>query len=102
MGRHTKLQNKVTRKMVYRLHWQIKTLDNYLMRAIITYVKANFRNPPNYANLISSYETQLGKLMVTDGYTDYSMISEESEDPEETEEPEEPEDPEESEEVITE
>ena len=64
--------------------------DNFVMRAIITYVKANFGNPPNYDNLISSYQTQLGQLMVTDGYTDYSMV------------PGEPEDPEEPEEVITE
>ncbi len=67
--------------------------DNYLMRAIITYVKANFRNPPNYANLVSSYETQLGQLMVTDGYTDYSMVPGES-DPEPQPEPDPEPDPE--------
>lgn len=48
--------------------------DQLCMRAIITYVKAHFGYPPNYQQLITSYETQLGQLMVTDGYTDYSMI----------------------------
>ena len=48
--------------------------DELCARAIITYVKANFRNPPNYQQLLASYQTQLGQLMVTDGYTDYSMV----------------------------
>ena len=48
--------------------------DDLCMRAVITYVKAHFGNPPNYDNLRESYETQLAQLMVTDGYTDYSMI----------------------------
>ena len=50
--------------------------DELCMRAIITYAKAHFGNPPNYQNLISSYETQLGQLMNTSGYTDYSMVRE--------------------------
>ena len=48
--------------------------DPFVMRAIITYAMAHFGNPPNYQNLISSYETQLAQLMVTSGYTDYSMV----------------------------
>lgn len=48
--------------------------DDLCMRAIITYVKMNFGNPPNYGNLKESYEIQLGKLMVSGDYTDYSMV----------------------------
>ena len=62
--------------------------DDLIMRAIITYVKANFGNPPNYQNLLQSYQTQLGQLMVTDGYTDYSMIQPVEPDPEPEPEPE--------------
>ena len=41
------------------------------MRAIITYVKMNFGNPPNQEWLQQSYETQLGQLMTTSGYTNF-------------------------------
>lgn len=60
--------------------------DDFCMRAIITYVKANFGNPPNRDWLIRSYETQLAQLMVTSGYTDYSMVEPAAEEPEEDEE----------------
>ena len=45
--------------------------DSWCMRAIITYVKKNFGNPPNYDQLQKSYETQLGQLMTTSGYTNF-------------------------------
>ena len=45
--------------------------DNWCMRAIITYVKMNFGNPPNQDWLQQSYETQLGQLMTTSGYTNF-------------------------------
>ena len=45
--------------------------DNWCMRAIITYVKMNFGNPPNQEWLQQSYETQLGQLMTTSGYTNF-------------------------------
>lgn len=61
--------------------------DELCARAIITYVKQHFGNPPNYDKLKESYETQLGQLMVTDGYTDYSMIQPAEPDPEPDPEP---------------
>lgn len=48
--------------------------DDLCMRAIITYVKMHFGNPPNYDKLKESYEIQLGQLMVSGDYTDYSML----------------------------
>ena len=45
--------------------------DSWCMRAIITYVKMNFGNPPNQEWLQQSYETQLGQLMTTSGYTNF-------------------------------
>lgn len=48
--------------------------DELCIQAIATYVQANFGNPPNYDNLVASYQTQLGQLMITSEYTDYSMV----------------------------
>lgn len=52
--------------------------DDLCCRAIFTYVQMYFRNPPNFDNLKAAYETQLGQLMVTTGYTDFGepVISE--------------------------
>lgn len=61
-------------RFVERVEDESTLKDDLCMRAIITYAKAHHGNPPNYDNLISSYETQLSKLMVTSGYTDYSMV----------------------------
>lgn len=47
--------------------------DELCMRAIITYAKAHFGNPPNYQNLKEAYEAQLTSLMYTDGYTDFGQ-----------------------------
>lgn len=48
--------------------------DDLVCRAIFTYVQAHFRNPPNYDKLIEAYETQLGQLMNTTGYTDFGEV----------------------------
>ena len=48
--------------------------DELCVKAISTYVQASFGNPPNYDNLVASYQMLLGKLMVDSKYTDYSMV----------------------------
>jgi hypothetical protein len=45
--------------------------DALCMRAIITFVMMNYGNPPNQEWLQQSYETQLGQLMTTSGYTNF-------------------------------
>lgn len=42
--------------------------DPYVMRAIITYVKAHFRNPPDREGLLSMYDYQKKKLANTNQY----------------------------------
>lgn len=53
--------------------------DELCMRAIVTYAKAYFHNPPNHEQLVAAYEKQLGQLMYTSGYTDYAEDDEEAE-----------------------
>lgn len=45
--------------------------DPLVRRAIITYVRMNFKSPSDYDRLRESYETQKCQLMHADGYTDY-------------------------------
>ena len=45
--------------------------DPYVMQAILTYVQANFRNPPNADRLAASYDLQAKQLMHNSDYTDY-------------------------------
>lgn len=46
--------------------------DEMCLRAIITYVKANLGNPPNYIQLKASFDEQMGQLMMTDEYTNWT------------------------------
>lgn len=69
-------------RFVERVEDESTLTDDFCMRAIITYAKAHHGNPPNYEQLITSYETQLAQLMVTSGYTDYSMVEATTEDSE--------------------
>ena len=47
--------------------------DALVIRAILTYVKMNFQEPPPqvYDRLAASYELQKSELMHATGYTDY-------------------------------
>ena len=45
--------------------------DPLVMRAIFTYVRMRFGNPPDYAALKEAYDEQKGQLMHATGYTDY-------------------------------
>lgn len=45
--------------------------DNLVKEAILTYVMVHFGNPPNYDQLLASYENQKQKLANTTGYTEW-------------------------------
>jgi hypothetical protein len=45
--------------------------DALVMRAIFTYVRANFESPADYDRLANSYSLQREQLMHATGYTDY-------------------------------
>ncbi len=47
--------------------------DPLIIRAVNTYVKANFRSPApeEYDRLLASYETQKKQMMSATGYTDW-------------------------------
>lgn len=45
--------------------------DDYVKRAILTYVKAHFRNPPDRDRLLAMYDDQKKKLANTNRYTDW-------------------------------
>lgn len=41
-------------------------------RALITYVRKNFRNPPNYVQLAESYDLQRKQLANATGFTNWT------------------------------
>ena len=45
--------------------------DPLVMRAIFTYVRANFGSPADYDRLVAAYETQKVQLMHAAEYTEY-------------------------------
>ena len=45
--------------------------DPLVMRAIFTYVRANFGSPADYDKLLEAYNTQKVQLMHASDYTDY-------------------------------
>lgn len=45
--------------------------DPLITRAVITYCRANFGQPPNYEQLKKSYDEQKAQLSMADGYTDW-------------------------------
>jgi hypothetical protein len=46
--------------------------DPLVMRAIFTYVRANFESPADYDRLAKSYSLQKEQLMHASAYTDYT------------------------------
>jgi predicted transcriptional regulator len=50
------------------------------MRAIFTYVRANFESPADYDRLAASYSLQREQLMHATGYTDYGEEPDEAGD----------------------
>jgi len=45
--------------------------DKLVIQAMKTYVRKEFRSPPDYDRLAASYDAQLKKLANTDGYTEF-------------------------------
>ena len=50
------------------------TIDPLIKMAIMTFVKANYRNPENKEQLQADYNSQKAMLMTTSGYTDWGDI----------------------------
>lgn len=46
-------------------------VDPLVMRALITYARMRFGNPPDYDRLAEAWELQKVQLMHADAYTDY-------------------------------
>ena len=44
-------------------------VEPMVLRAILTYVRMHFGQPDDYDRLKEAWETQLGQLMTTSGYT---------------------------------
>lgn len=49
-----------------------QVLDARVIRAIMTFCRANFGEPETPERLIASYKEQCGELMNTNGYTEWS------------------------------
>lgn len=47
--------------------------DALINKAIMTYVRMSFGNPPNYDKLKESYDEQKAQLMNATGYTDWGV-----------------------------
>ena len=45
--------------------------DELVLKAIITYVRMSFGNPPNYDRLKAAYDEQKAQLQVATGYTNW-------------------------------
>lgn len=45
--------------------------DPLVLQAVKTYVRAHFKSPDNYDQLLASYESQKGALQIATGYTDW-------------------------------
>ena len=47
--------------------------DELINKAVMTYVRMSFGNPPNYDRLKESYDEQKAQLMNATGYTDWGV-----------------------------
>lgn len=47
------------------------TDDPLVVRAVITYVRCHFGNPPDYERLKAAYDEQKAQLQTATGYTDW-------------------------------
>lgn len=52
-----------------------ETVDDLVQKAIITYVRMSFGNPPNYDRLKAAYDEQKAQLQVATGYTEWGVNS---------------------------
>lgn len=51
--------------------YQLDQSDALIVRAVITYCKANFGEPDDYVRLKASYDEQKSQLQTATGYTDW-------------------------------
>lgn len=51
-----------------------EAVDDLVQKAIITYVRMSFGNPPNYDRLKAAYDEQKAQLQVATGYTEWGVI----------------------------
>lgn len=52
-----------------------EAVDDLVQKAIITYVRMSFGNPPNYDKLKAAYDEQKAQLQVATGYTEWGVQS---------------------------
>ena len=52
-----------------------EAVDDLVQKAIITYVRMSFGNPPNYDKLKAAYDEQKAQLQVATGYTEWCVNS---------------------------
>lgn len=50
-----------------------EAVDDLVQKAIITYVRMSFGNPPNYDKLKAAYDEQKAQLQVATGYTEWGV-----------------------------
>ena len=48
------------------------SVDELVVKAIVTYVRSSFGDPDNYAQLKASYDEQKAQLKTATGYTNWS------------------------------
>ena len=48
-------------------------VDDLVQKAVITYVRLSFGNPPNYDRLKASYDEQKAQLQTATGYTVWGL-----------------------------
>lgn len=51
-------------------------IDNLVAKAVMTYVRMSFGNPPNYEKLKASYDEQKAQLQNATGYTVWGVNNE--------------------------
>ena len=52
---------------------EVSMPDSLIDKAVMTYVRMSFWNPPNYKELKAAYDEQKAQLMNATGYTDWSV-----------------------------
>lgn len=51
-----------------------EAVDDLVQKAIITYVRMSFGNPPNYDRLKAAYDEQKAQLQTATGYTEWGVL----------------------------
>jgi hypothetical protein len=51
-----------------------EAVNDLVQKAIITYVRMSFGNPPNYDRLKAAYDEQKAQLQTATGYTEWGVL----------------------------